>query len=262
MNYPSHDRNYQPNTINLAQNRTTYNNIPNNMNRGTKTGDRRGISMTPDRSNIQSNYYRENFNNYNSNSNSKYNPRLLERNSSAKKSEINRLYDNGNTKESYPQKEVSQASFNNDYSTISKLSNKSMVQAYLDRRHLETQQKLSKIRHEKFTQESSELRFKPLISENSKKIIQNLVNKEKAVKLNPNLLIKDHRSLASITTSNPSTIKSYGGYYNDRGPTKLKYSQLDDYKKIAEKREQMNTINNKSTIDVKIIFIYYIASVL
>ncbi len=199
-------------------------------------------------------------NNY---SNQKYNPRLLERNTSAKKTDFDSLNDNGNPKEKYYQKEMSQISMNQDYSTISKMSSKTMVQAYLDRRHLESQQKIIKLRHEKLTQESSELRFKPLISENSKKIINNIISKEKAVKVIDSSLIGNRENRLYYDNNSENNFNKNhiadGSYQNNnnsfntqKSHTRQKYSQLEDYKKIAEKRESLNNTYEKNTLDVNL----------
>lgn len=275
MNNPPINKLNTRNTIdNLSNNyKRNYNNMQNESNIKTsyKTSDRKGISMTPDRQIYQSNSSRE-VQGYNSNK--KYNPSLLNtKNSSAKKSEIsnlNNLNHNGNPKENKTfQKDFSQLSINNqDYSTISKLSNKSMAQAYLDRRHLETQQKINRLRHEKLNQESTELKFKPAISDNSKKIIKNLIMKEQAVKVignNTNFNIgynynyeNNERSAINQINNNFDTVNAnYNGhnYLSSQVNQKIeakppKYSQLDDYKKIAEKRENLMQIPQRNTIDV------------
>lgn len=257
MNNPPLNKGNTRNTIEMTQNKRFYNNIPNENIKGYRPNERKGISLTPDRRIQQSNSNREIINNY---SNQKYNPRLLERNASAKKTDFNRLNDNGNPKEKYSQKEISQISINQDYSTISKFSNKSMVQTYLDRRHLETQQKINKLRHEKLTQESSELRFKPLISENSKKIIKNLISKEKAVKVVDSTIMTNTENRLyyeknSENALNKNNLNDYNYHNNNtytiqKSPIRAKYSQLDDYKKIAEQRENLNNTYDRHTIDV------------
>ena len=233
MNHIPYDKNNYRNNLDLNNNRRLQNYMINDATKGYKQNLIKGVSLTPDRKTNQINN-RDNLiiNN---------NTRMVPRNNSAKKLTSNNIYDTLNK----DKKEVSQISFN-DYSTISKLSNKSMVQAYLDRRHLETQQKINKLRHEKFHQEASELRFKPNISENSKRIINNLVSKEKPVKINPNLLIRDNNN--SYGTLQAQKINSDG-----KKNIVQKYSQLEDYKKIAEKRENINNLyRQESNLDVKL----------
>ena len=113
---------------------------------------------------------------------------------------------------------------------------------------MEAKQKINKLRHDKFTQESSELKFKPKISDNSKKIIQNLVNKEKAVKINPNLINRDNyknyendirNSEININTNSNKNENGYNHNHNMKNNLNNKYSQFEDYKKIVERREIM-----------------------
>lgn len=268
MNYPPLEKGNTSITSEIINNRRIANNIPiPDFNRDPRIGENKRISLTPDRRNYQSNSNRDI---YNINKpNQKYNPRLLKRNYSSKKIENNNssnINDHQifNYKEKNSQKEVSQISSNNDYSTISKLSNKSMVQAYLDRRHLETQQKINRLRHERFSQESTELKFKPVISENSKKIVKNLITKENAVKiLNHNPILLGNRDNKYNFENNGDfeynknsfNNINYNNYNNtthskQKTVSKDKFSQLDDYKKIAEKRENLNIKIHKHTIDV------------
>lgn len=272
MNYPPLNKVIAQKTAEIPLNRLTSNN--NNNSKCYKAVERKGISLTPDRQIHQSNSSREIIR---YNSNQKYNPRLLEnRNSSAKKTDVLNLHDNGNPKEKQSQKDFSQISISNnqDYSLISKLSNKSMAQAYLDRRHLETQQKINRLRHEKQTQESSELRFKPVISHKSKKIIKNLITKEQAIKVvsnnNTNIpvskTINNHESNCDVPGNNYNYYKydyyninslkiveskNYnGGSSNVKNPVKPHFSQLDDYREIVKKREILAQNPHRNTIDV------------
>jgi hypothetical protein len=282
-------------------------NINLNNPRGKSYEIKKGISLTPDRRNFtqNSNYIRNNNNNINytitnpktnnntysnnnnnnNNNNNHYqkynfNQKIHERNFSIKKTEENnsKIYDNGNILENINHNDNSKISQNNeysynvisDYSSNSRFSNISSAQSYLDRRHMEAKQKINKLRHDKFTQESSELKFKPKISDNSKKIIQNLVHKEKAVKINPNLLnrekYKNYENDVRISENNNNSIsnKNENGYNPSmKNYLNNKYSQFDDYKKIVERRELMQNNNNnnfnphphshsqKSTIEVK-----------
>lgn len=275
MNYPPFSKSNTRNTIEIPSNKRPYNNNQfESNNKNYKTSERKGISLTPDRQVYKSNSSRE-IQGYSSTQ--KYNPRLLDnRNSSAKKTDYSYLNDNGNPKEKQFQKDFSQISINNhDYSTISKLSNKSMAQAYLDRRHLETQQKINRLRHEKLTQESSELKFKPVISDNSKKIIKNLISKEQAIKVisNPNPMnnLNSHQNqyaagsnYSNASNQNANYLNSYN-YINSLSnqkntPVKPQYSQLDDYRKIAEKRENLVQNPQRHTIDVRgfYLFLFFI----
>jgi len=267
MNYPPLNKGYTRNTIDISANKRTNNNFPNETNMNSnKINKIKGISLTPDRQIYQSNSSRD-IHGYISNH--KYQPRLLDtRNSSGKKTDFSNLHDNGNPKEKTFQNDFSQISINNqDYSTISKLSNKSMAQSYLDRRHLETQQKINRLRHEKLTQESSELKFKPLISDKSKKILKNIILKEQAVKVisnqNPAAYSNESKTASGSNYSNANAnyLNSHNynsSYSNQKNTSKPpQYSQLDDYKKIAEKRENLMQNPQRHTIDVKINFIKF-----
>lgn len=53
---------------------------------------------------------------------------------------------------------------------------KNSVSTYLNRRHRETQEKVNKARMEKYLSEKQQAPFKPYISENSRKIVENLIN--------------------------------------------------------------------------------------
>ena len=70
-------------------------------------------------------------------------------------------------------KENSYFSINN-----SKISNSGSIHSYLDRRHQETQHKVNLMRMQKHKIESDNMQFKPKISDNSKKIIDNLIKRE------------------------------------------------------------------------------------
>ena len=60
----------------------------------------------------------------------------------------------------------------------SKISNSASIQSYIDRRHQETQQKINLMKMQKHKIETDNIQFKPKISENSKKIIDNLIKRE------------------------------------------------------------------------------------
>ncbi len=62
-----------------------------------------------------------------------------------------------------------QSSFDN---SVSKINNQSSVNNYLTRRHQETQQKLMKIKNENVLQELKEVKDRPIISHNSRKILE------------------------------------------------------------------------------------------
>jgi len=275
MNYLQNERNNSRRNIDLSNQRRQYNNIPinsnNNNQRGKSNEIRKGISLTPDRRIFLQNNSNSRQNNSNS-SNNKFTSKINIRNFSVKKPEQNnpRLYDIGNIGEKINQKDNSHISYNNneysynnnnnDYSIISRMSsNKSSVQTYLDRRHLESRQKINKLRHDKFNQESSELKFKPKISDNSKKIIQNLINKEKAVKINPTLLNRENyknqenQNDSRISENRNHNQNQYDNSYNPNMKINQnnKYSQFDEYKKIVEKREMMQNNSQKNTIEVK-----------
>jgi len=283
MNYLPLTRGTNPNLSDIPYNdkRTNNNSNLESNSKVYKTAERNRVSLTPDRQIHQSNSSRE-IHGYSSIQ--KYNPRLLDnRNSSAKKSDFSNLHDNGNPKEKQSQKDFSQLSIINnqaDYSTISKLSNKSTSQAYLDRRHLESQQKINRLRHEKLTHESTELRFKPVISQNSKKILKNIISKEQAIKVICGNIDSVNKNTNNTYTNSNNYESNYAapqkcnnvyfknknnnyvhsqdyisGFSNQKNPVKPQYSQLDDYRKIAETRQ--NLVQNpqrNNTIDVKKIY--------
>jgi len=272
MNYRPLEKGNTSITSEIINNRRIHNNIPiPDFNRGPSKGENKRISLTPDRRNSQSNSNRDIYNI--NNQNQKYNPRLIQRNYSSKKIENNynsNLIDHQiiNFKEKNSLKEISQISSNHDHSTISKFSNKSTVQGYLDRRHLETQQKINRLRHERLSQESTELKFKPVISENSKKIVKNLITKENAVKIfnhNPILLgNKENKNTVEnnvdfeykknlYNNHNNNNYNNNTTYSKQKSVSKEKFSQFEDYKKIAEKRENLNLNFQKHTIDVNLI---------
>lgn len=70
------------------------------------------------------------------------------------------------------QRETNQKSLNDSRSS----KNKPSVSSYLDRRHRESQEKINKLRHELNFSECQNITFKPKISENSKKIVEKLIN--------------------------------------------------------------------------------------
>jgi hypothetical protein len=283
MNYNENQRNILRQNTNSSNQKKQYDNIASDSNfnnlRGKSSEIKKGISLTPDRRNftkninsiLNTNYNRKNNSNYSNNSNYKLNTR----NFSLKKTDQNnkKFYDNGNMMEKYSQKDNSQISnnndysnnYNNDYSLISRISNRSSVQNYLDRRHIEAKQKINKLRMDKLNQESSELKFKPKISENSKKIVQNLVKKDKAIKINSTLLnienCKNHYIVNRITDNINNKNLNQNNYENGFNPSpnpKMKnnhnnniYNPYNECRNLVYNRELISDKLQINAIEVK-----------
>lgn len=132
----------------------------------------------------------------------------------------------------------------------SRVSNVSSAGMYLNRRHRETQEKINKMRMQKFTEETTQMKFKPNISENSKKIIEKLVVKEtNNSRIYPNGQ-EDSNYNRNVNNSNSKEInsmthsKSHKNLLTKNSSTKQLTTKLNktieemqDYKKIIEKRE-------------------------
>lgn len=126
----------------------------------------------------------------------------------------------------------------------SKLSNVSMVSHYLDRRHNETQEKINKMRMEKFEKEVASHNFRPQISKNSRKIIDKIVREEELMKVRGEENMKmDYSGNRSHSNSNS---KSNANYINKNTPKRdsnitkkltKTIDELSEYKKMMEKRE-------------------------
>jgi len=208
---------------------------------------------------------------HNSNKEFKLNNQNLFRNSTTTQKEINNnnrisnkstskknienkkfYYENGNPKEKASQKEVSLISLKQDYSTITRFTNKSIIQAYLDRRHLETQKKIIRLRHEKLADECSGFSFKPVISENSKKIVRNIIERENPERVMNSTFIGNHNPAVDCNYNNNynATNNNFGIKCHNRPSSekknmaRRKFTKFDDYLKIAERRGVI--INNFS----------------
>ena len=120
-------------------------------------------------------------------------------NNDVKNTDINNSYIN-NTKETN----------NNSYIST---GNKSTVSMYLDRRHRQSQEKLSKLKQEIYTAENRNMTFKPKISEKSKKIVKKLIsNLNNDTNNNSNNLI--HNSNKPIIIRNNSNYNNIPNFNN------------------------------------------------
>jgi hypothetical protein len=101
------------------------------------------------------------------------------------------------------------------------------IHGYLDRRHFEAQERINKMRYEKYTKEFTELPFRPKISENSKRIVSNLINKEQSQK-------PLSRNSPQLTVHPPNRA-------NNEVQDKLTKTidELNQYKRIIDKREEI-----------------------
>ena len=73
----------------------------------------------------------------------------------------------------------------------SKISNNTSIKSYLERRHQESQQKINLMRIQKLKHETENMQFKPKISENSKKIINQIIKRE--ISREPKKIIETHQ---------------------------------------------------------------------
>jgi hypothetical protein len=250
--YATPKSNHIPIKINTAFN--DY--IPNLLYNSSDNFIRNNININ--NQNIKNNQNLNNNNNYNNNKTSS-----LIKSNSAKKIENKKFYyDNGNSREKVPQNEVSVISIKQDCSMITRFSKKSLIQAYLDRRNLETQQKITRLKHEKLTQECTGLSFKPVISENSKKIVMNIISREKPVKIvnaaytrnnGSKLLNEELGNGSAVNYSFNKNCYLSKTYIGEKKADKGKFIKLDYYIKIAERREN---ISNSSQGNFRIVIFF------
>jgi len=234
---------------------TAFNNYIPNLFNNSDNFIRNDININ--NKNIKNN---QNLNNNNYNNNKT--PSLIKSNSAKKIENKKFYYDIGNSKEKAPQNEVSVIKIKQDCSTITRFSNKSLIQAYLDRRNLETQQKIIRLKHEKFTQECTELSFKPVISENSKKIVMNIISREKPVKIinaaytgnkGSKLLNEELGKGSPVNYSFNKNFYLSKTYSEKKNAAKGKFIKLDNYIKIDERREN---ITNSSQENFRIVIFF------
>lgn len=131
-------------------------------------------------------------------------------------------------KHSKRERDYKEASYNNNYSNVASITN------YLDRRHVQTQERLNKLRSEKYSSESSQLKFRPAISKNSRKIINNLINKEKSA-TGPLPLANYMR----ISKPPVPIVMNYTEKVNEATKENNSNNQNEGYKKIIEQRDKI-----------------------
>jgi hypothetical protein len=125
----------------------------------------------------------------------------------------------------------------NSYFTNNKsnLSNTPSVQTYLDRRHQETQQKINQMKMEKFKRETENMQFRPRISDNSKKIIDNLIKREmnrNPTKIRENADVTENKSDKKYSQSNLLNYINYKG--NNYAPVQLKIEEKQESCRVNE----------------------------
>jgi hypothetical protein len=134
----------------------------------------------------------------------------------------------------------------------SKISNISAASQYLDRRHQETQAKISQMKVEKYNNEIGKYNFKPKISENSQKIVNKLMKDDVVEKrFKENFLQKeeDCNNMNTHTSTQANQRKSnlVGTIVRTRPYSSNKIKQnsnkvrtidnTDDYRRMIERRE-------------------------
>lgn len=108
---------------------------------------------------------------------------------------------------------------------------KNSVSTYLNRRHRETQEKVNKARMEKYLSEKQQAPFKPYISENSRKIVENLINITNDDEKSDH---KEAYNFHNIISKSLNTLKST---FNPKEINK---------KKISKENSNVNNINANS----------------
>lgn len=115
---------------------------------------------------------------------------------------------------------------NNPSRDNSRISGISGVSQYLDRRHNETKEKIEKLKMEKFLHDAKDCRYTPNITKNSRKIIDNIVNRE-------------HKITESKITQKVEqpTFRQNNLRNAPNKPTHTVYDEVEAYKRIIERRE-------------------------
>ena len=126
-------------------------------------------------------------------------------------------------------------------------SSKKSVKNYLDRRHKESQEKINKLRSYISTSETQNMTFKPKISNNSKLIVEKLINQEDN-QYDFNEIISNTRNYKPEIKSNIAKNITIGDKKKD--PVILKPKSTYNLTKNSSKREdtqqQVTTQVNKS----------------
>ena len=128
---------------------------------------------------------------------------------------------------------------------------------YLDRRHQDAQAKLNKLRVEKFQREVGNYEFTPKISENSKKIVSRLMTNENTIQIEPKRIINQDYNYNCERTRSPIAGKQNklvrnNSQINVKSNLSSKLTktidELNDYKRIIEKRELILKEEQRTTI--------------
>ena len=125
---------------------------------------------------------------------------------------------------------------NNYYTTLNRnnektLSRVSSISNYLDRRHEETKDHINKLKQEKQEKEVNG-KFRPYISNNSKRIIDNLIKREKEIKEN------NKKSKQAKPINTPILIK------DNSNNLKHNIEAVSNYKITKEELEKNSKLNN------------------
>ena len=136
-------------------------------------------------------------------------------------------------------------------------SKSSSVSMYLNRRHRESQEKINKIKHEKYAQEKQQMTFKPQISNNSRLIVENLLSQDKS-NINYNFhniiassvrqpvnsaLPPQHKKLINKSKEKPVVLKSTNNLNNSHNLSTINQSSLNNNKLLNQ-----SVVNNNSCI--------------
>lgn len=132
-----------------------------------------------------------------------------------------------------PQQKMNQSINTNN---ISNISNKTSVSAYFDRKHQQTKEKIEHLRTEAYNKLISEVKPKPTISINSKKIIKQLFKRRNNKQ---NQLCKEKElTQKSLQRDNTEDCSSKQKVNTSNYTTYTNISQIEQYKSIMQSRER------------------------